>query len=269
MSMIRRGGRAAGTAFILGLLGAGTVRAQGVPEPLPAAPAPAPAPPSAPAAVPLPLPPEVRQVPPLVVVPPGGMQPTWNVPTLDPVALEKHEPPRVEKKSHSWLWRRFQGKMLGYPEEFKPRPLGASLYDHGRVMVANGAAARMTLYRYDFVEGSAKLSPRGLDQVAKLGPQLAVSPYPLLVERTPEDPSLAARRRYEVLAALAGGPCPATSDRVLVGVPIANGLSGPDAQVIAGNALNRTLGYGPPIPINSNGVNSPSGVTINPGAVAP
>ena len=65
------------------------------------------------------------------------------------------------------------------------------------------------------------------------------------------------------------GPCPATSDRVLVGSPIAHGLSGPDAQIIAGNALNRTLGYGPPIPINSNGVNSPSGVTISAGAVSP
>ena len=261
MSIIRRGGRAAGTAMILGLIGAGPAGAQGIPDPLP------PLPPAAPAAATPPA--EVRQIPPVVVVPPGGMRPTWGLPTIDPIATATHEPARVEKKRRSWPWRRLQGKMLGYPEDFTPRPLGAAMYDNARVMVANGAAARMTLYRYDFVDGSAELSPRGLDQVAKLGPQLANSPYPLLVERTPEDAALAASRRFAVLAALARGPFPVTSDRVLVGVPIANGLSGPDAQVIAGNALNRTLGYGPPIPINSNGVNSPSGVTINPGAVAP
>jgi hypothetical protein len=124
----------------------------------------------------------------------------------------------------------------------------------------------LVLHRFDFVEGSTELSPRGGDQLAKIAAQLAVSPFPLIVERTPEDPALAESRRYAVLARLARGPCPVTSDRVLVGVPKAHGLSGTDAQVIAGNALGRTQQYGPPIPINSNGVNSPSGVTSGSGS---
>jgi len=261
MSMIRRGGRAAGAAIVLGLLRASSSPAQGLPDPLPSLPS------VAPATVPVDA--EVRQMPPVVLVPPGGIRPTWGLPPVDPIATATHEPGHVDRKRCSRLWRRLQGKILGYPEDFAPRPLGASLYDHGRAMVANGAAARMTLYHYDFVDGSAELTPRGLDQLAKLGPQLAASPFPLIVERTPGDPILASSRRYAVLAALARGPYPVMSDRVLVGVPIANGLSGPDAQVIAGNALGRTQGYGPPIPINSNGVNSPSGVTINAPPVAP
>ncbi len=133
-------------------------------------------------------------------------------------------------------------------------------------MVANAAEAGLVLYHYDFVEGSSELNPRGGDQLAKVAAQLAVSPFPLIVERTPDDPALAESRRYAVLARLARGPCPVPSDRVLVGVPKAHGLSGTDAQVIAGNALGRTQQYGPPIPINSNGVNSPSGVTSGSGS---
>ncbi len=258
------------SGLVLGLAPATPAWAQqALPDPLP------PLPPTAPAAVVagppvvMDTPAEVRPTPSVVVVPPGGFLPTWGPEPLDPVAAEKSAPKHVARKARSWGWRRFQGRFLGYPEEFEPRTLGAALYDHGRVMVANGTAARLTLYRYDFQEGSAELTQRGLDQLAKLGPQLAAGPYPLLIERTPEDAGLAQSRRFAVLARLARGPCPVGSDRVLVGVPIPNGLSGPDAQITAGNALARTVQYGPPIPINSNGVNSPSGVTVNASPVGP
>jgi hypothetical protein len=64
-----------------------------------------------------------------------------------------------------------------------------------------------------------------------------------------------------VLAELAAGPLPIPPERVLVGMPISRGMSGNDADIISANALQRTRLYGPPIPINSNGVNSPGGVT--------
>ncbi len=249
--------------FILGLGAAGPSPAQELP---PALPPPLDAPPGA-VVVPVvdAAPAVVRPIPPLVPVPPEGIRPTWAPTPPDPVALQRFGPGHVPAKVRSWCWRRLQGRFLGYPEEFEPRPLGASLYDHGRIMASNAAAARLVLYQYDFAGGSSELSPRGLDQLAKLSAQLAVSPFPLIIERTPGDPRLAESRRFAVLARLARGPCPVMSDRVLVGVPIPNGLSGSDAQVIAGNALGRTQQYGPPIPINSNGVNSPSGVTSNSG----
>ncbi len=143
------------------------------------------------------------------------------------------------------------------------------MYDHALVMTANGAAARLTLYNYDFVQGSSELSPRGAEQLAKLVPQLLASPFPLIVERTPPTPAWRQARRELVATRLAQGPCPLPPDRVLVGVPIATGMTGVDAQIIAGNALGRVQQYGPPIPIHSNGVNSPSGVTVNSGTVAP
>ena len=63
--------------------------------------------------------------------------------------------------------RRLQECALGYPEEFNEWPLGSSLYAHGRTQVANGNAARMVFYHYDFVEGSPQLNVRGRDKLVE------------------------------------------------------------------------------------------------------
>lgn len=202
-----------------------------------------------------------RPAPPVVIVPPEGVQPTWARGPIDPASLERPRPWHLDWKLRSWHWRRIQGKSLGYPEEFVPRPLGAALYDAGRIMAADGAAARLVLFNYDFIPGTAQLSARGRDQLAQIAPQLAVSPYPLIIERTANDPALAVARRAALLAELGAGPFPVPADRVLVGVPIPFGMSGMDAHIVGENALNRTQQYGPPIPINGNGLNSPTGVT--------
>ncbi|AMV38183.1 hypothetical protein [Planctomyces sp. SH-PL62] len=197
----------------------------------------------------------------VVDAPPDDVETRLDRPPLDPVALERKGPHFFFKKIRSWHWRRAQGKVLGYPEEFKPRPLGTSVHAMGRTMAANGAEARLALHHYDFVPGSAELNERGRDQLQKLSAQLAASPYPLIVERTPNDPELAGERRRAVLDLLAAASFPIAEDRVLVGQPLPFGMSGVNSQVISANILNRTQQYGPPIPINANGVNSPSGVT--------
>jgi hypothetical protein len=61
--------------------------------------------------------------------------------------------------------------------------------------VANGEAARMVLYRYDFEDGSPMLNARGLDELARIAALLPQNFYPLVVERTPCDPGLAEARK--------------------------------------------------------------------------
>ena len=253
--------------LLTGLSPFGGLAAQELPEPLPPPSTLAPPTTIAPPTI-LPSP-RVIPAPRVVDVPPGGARPTWMREPLDPVAVEKHAKHHVKHKSRSWLWRRLQGKFYGYPEEYAPRPLGAALYDQNRVMVANGAAAKLVLFEYDFEPGTSRLKPRGRDQLARMTAQLAASPYPLIIERTPDDPPLADARRAAVLAELAAGPLPIPPERVLVGMPTPRGMSGNDADIINSNALQRTRLYGPPIPINSNGVNSPSGVTNSVTGVLP
>lgn len=197
----------------------------------------------------------------VVEVPPEGYRFDHERPPLDPAATTRRGPKFIAHKIRSWRWRRAQGRMLGYPEDFEPRPLGESVRSFGRVMVANGAEARMALFDYDFEPNSPALSARGRDQLSRIAAQLSASPFPLIIERTADDPSLAVARREAVLAELAAASYPIDPNRVLVGAPLPSGMSGVDAQIIGANSLNRTQQAGPPIPIQSNGVNSPSGVT--------
>lgn len=259
MSLIRRSRLIAG--LLVGGVSCASLHAQDLPEPLPPPPSFEPAPPPRSAVV-LPK-------PPVVLVAPTGPRPTWLPEPLDPVAVQKHPPHKVAKKAHSWLWRRYQGKFAGYPEDFAPRSLGASLYDTNRVMVANGAAAKLVLFDFDFEPGTSRLRPRGHDQLVRMTAQLAASPYPLIIERTLDNPALAEARRATVLAELAAGPLPVPADRVLVGMPKPYGMAGNDADIIYSNGLQRTRLYGPPIPLNSNGINSPGGVTNSVSGVLP
>jgi hypothetical protein len=233
--------------LVLGAFPIGVTVAQEIPEPLP----------------PLPVA-SVTMAPGSVVIShpvPAVVAPSWLPSAPDPVVLVRHPPKFVARKLESFHWRRLQGKLLGYPEEFQPRPLGASLYDHGRTMVANGEAARLVLHHYDFAQGGTELNTRGREQLAMHTARLSQSPYSLIIEQTPEKPDLAQQRRIAVLNTMATWSFPIAPDRVVVGRPIARGLSGIDAQIISANGMDRTARYGPPIPINSNGVNSPSGVT--------
>ena len=132
--------------FVLGSSLVANATAEDLPDPLPVLPR------SAIRAEPMPG--HVMPASPLIHVPPGGPEPFWAPVPLDSVAAARHGPKHKAAKARSWRRRKLQAKMFGYPEEFQPRPLGSALYDHGRTMVANGAAARLVLYRYDFVPGT-------------------------------------------------------------------------------------------------------------------
>jgi hypothetical protein len=142
----------------------------------------------------------------------------------------------------SW-WKRCKVNFwtsLGFESEFVPEPLGASVYATYRNHVANGVAARMVLYHYDFVDSTPVLNTRGQDHVAKIGALLAHNNFPIIVERIPCNPALAEARRLAVLNQLGRGGAAIPSERVVVGAPIANGLHGAEAEIIYQNLLSQT-----------------------------
>jgi hypothetical protein len=148
-----------------------------------------------------------------------------------------------------WRWHRAQCKrhlqenVIGYAEEFNEWPLGESLYAQGRTQVANGLAARMVFYHYDFEEGTSRLNLRGRDKLATVAASLPSTFYPVVVERTPATPGLDASRRSALLNQFAQGTFPVPAERVVIGPGIAHGMTGVESMVIYGRQLSN-LGTG-------------------------
>jgi hypothetical protein len=140
----------------------------------------------------------------------------------------------AEGWSHWWGGRHSdcQAHMWGYAEEFRAPPLGATIHAHYRTMVANGTAAAMMLYRYDFIDGTEVLNQRGRDQLTRIATMLHDNAFPIIIERTPEAPALAEARRAAILNVLALNAIPVPPGRIVIAPPIAYGLSGADAEVL-------------------------------------
>ncbi len=142
-----------------------------------------------------------------------------------------------------WRWHRanckrhLQDNFMGYAEEFNEWPLGYALYAHGTTQVANGQAARMVFYHYDFVDGTAQLNARGRDKLVKVGTYLPTNFSPVVVERTLKEPSLDESRRLTLVGLFGRGTFPIPAERVVIGPPIADGLSGQEEGLIYGNQL--------------------------------
>ena len=261
-------GRAMATGLILVAAGA-TATAQDDPSPVPPQelmPAPAVPAPQAGASVPAGI------FEPGVGAPGPGMLAPRSSPATCPCggrrSLFGHPKHRVGCKRH------WQETFLGFAEEFNEWPLGRSLYTHGQTMVANGDSARSVFYHYDFVEGTDRLNLRGRDKLLAMATRLPVTFDPVIIERTPREPGLDQKRRLSLLAQLATGPFPVPPERVVIGLPIADGLPPPDALLINGNRL-ASVGSGGGLSnlggdttgFDASGIPG-SAVTAAPGAVA-
>jgi hypothetical protein len=143
------------------------------------------------------------------------------------------EPGLLDRIKYKWThyWKpELQESHWGYPEEFCEKPLGYFVYAHNRTMVANGEAARMMLYHYDFVRNEVELTSRGQQQLAKIAYMLPRNYFPLAIQSTPEDPGLAERRRQYVLELLAAAEFPVPAERVVVTGPISYGRQGYEGE---------------------------------------
>lgn len=143
----------------------------------------------------------------------------------------------------SWCTRArhcLQDCFWGHREEFEAPPLGYFVYLQGQTEVANGEAARMVLYQYDFVEGSDRLKPRGKYQLTKITALLPLNFNPLIIEATPEAPALDEARRAAVVRELAVGPFPVPAERIVIGRPLSIPLQGAEAERIYRNQLLNT-----------------------------
>jgi hypothetical protein len=185
------------------------------------------------------------------VVPPSRPAPVGGEP---PVLWREYGTPGVHppqpcvapRAKEEWK-QKIQTCFIGRPEEFVAPPLGATIARHFETQVANGVAARMTLYDYDFDCGTDRLNYRGKDRVRQIACLLSQNLFPVVIERTPQTPGLAEARRAAVLTELAEASATVHPDRVVIGQPLAVPLHGREAEIIYVNLLRQTDRLGFPL----------------------
>jgi hypothetical protein len=140
--------------------------------------------------------------------------------------------------------QRCQAKYWGYPEEFCDPPLGTMLMGYQMTQIANGQAARMALYQYDFLPESDQLNSRGRVQLARMAEWMTTNDFPVFVEPTSGDSELDELRRQTVWLELTGKYLSIPSERVLIGTPNVRGLDANDALLIDRSRLDLTATRG-------------------------
>jgi hypothetical protein len=108
------------------------------------------------------------------------------------------------REQHRAKWR---DKMWGYPSEFQRPPLGAAVQSYREQQKLNGRLARMALYEYDFIPGTAEIKPRGREHLARISEWLPQTPGEIASEPTREGVELDEARRQAVYQELATLPC--------------------------------------------------------------
>ncbi len=121
------------------------------------------------------------------------------------------------------------------------QPLGTSMQAIMKIQRAHGEAARMVLYRYDFLPDDHHLNGRGKRQLSKIARMLGRTDFPLLIEPSPADLPLDEVRRWYLIDELAKTAFAVPDDRVIIGHSPTHGLDGIDAESIHQRLLNRSL----------------------------
>jgi hypothetical protein len=146
------------------------------------------------------------------------------------------------KKRSAWsrYKSRKQEQYWGYPEYFEEAGFGAISTELIRPQVLRGEAARMTIYDYDFVTGTARLNPRGIRRVQQLARTAIINGQTITVESTGTEID---ESRYQNVVAIAAS-AHLNPSQVVSGQPIAAGLGGEEALIHRKTELDNVQKYG-------------------------
>ncbi len=117
-----------------------------------------------------------------------------------------------------------------------PRPVGTYSCQWQTAHIARSNQGKMVVFENEWFLGGQELGPEGQKHIARMAKQISTNEYPIVVEphfdtqRNSFDESLNEARRLAVVDRLARAGVPSPESRVIVGLPEAEGLYGPEAM---------------------------------------
>jgi hypothetical protein len=135
--------------------------------------------------------------------------------------------------------RKLHDGFIGRPDMFYEPPPGYFIRNTFGAMKAKADPHRFTLYRSDFLPGTARLSPAGATRFNLMATRLQGWLGPVVIEWSPDEPGLAEARRRAVVATLASAGQPVVPERVVIGPSPYPGTLGIDAANYYNNMITR------------------------------
>jgi hypothetical protein len=151
----------------------------------------------------------------------------------------------------------------GYPEEFIKRPFGAPVRAALGAQVANGRAAQMVLYRYDFQD--RELNAAGRRRALWIVDSMRFVAAPVVIEPSGDEALDRARRKSVIGFLQHTAEFPVVPNAVVIAEPAARGFNGEDAVRIQTNLLKQTQNGGANFSQSGNS-NAISGQSISQGS---
>jgi hypothetical protein len=117
-----------------------------------------------------------------------------------------------------------------------PRPAGTYTCQWQSAQIARATQGKMVVFENEWYLGGQELGPEGQKHIARIAKLISANEYPVVVEphfdtqRNAFDESLNEARRLAVVDRLTRVGVPNPESRVIVGLPEAEGLYGPEAQ---------------------------------------
>jgi hypothetical protein len=147
----------------------------------------------------------------------------------------------------SWLDRKraeLRDNVTGYPQEFLRPPLGMATQGILAQQRLQVQSSRTTLYRCDFIQGSADLNTSGWARLVRISRQLQRTSGPLLIETSEKGTVLDEARKVEVLEALGSLQHPLPPELVQIIGGSEHGLDSDSGLLINQNRLQQTRSQG-------------------------
>lgn len=112
-------------------------------------------------------------------------------------------------------------------------PVGSVLRSHTHAMQTNAEATDFVFNQNEFVGETTELTTDGKDHVLEVAARMRSAPFPVIVERSPNntDPRLDTERRQVIAQYLGELGNPDAQQRVFVATPYSRGLNGNEGEV--------------------------------------
>jgi len=124
-----------------------------------------------------------------------------------------------------------------------PQPIGTYVCQWQTEQMARAEADDFVIYRYEWLRETDQFSPFGGQHVMRMAKRLPLAPFPVVIEPS-DNQELDQARRARLIGMLAELGTADASQRVVIGVPEAEGLYGQEAPNVTRQMFRTSGGTG-------------------------